>query len=247
LITMRTLILGMLVFSVTVVGQQTPGVHEILKKVEKLYSSLEEYDFVLETTSVRTDASGKREKPEKGTRRYSRKGVKVSEIDRDEHGSLEYQIVSDGHYHWAYYPEIKRYTRRRSWSNSTGGMASDEFGDRTMDELVLFSFIDSPRLLRSESVLVNGRSMNCYVIRSRYDAYLYYDYWIDHDRFVVVREASFQRMVRLLSPKPGFVELGTLTFNTVWRTINLTGPVPDSLFTFTPPPDAKLVDEYDRK
>ena len=84
--------------------------------------------------------------------------------------------------------------------------------------------------LRSEAIEVGRKVVDCYVVQTRRvpqaaSAIL----WIDKLRLVIVRSDSTSQL-----------ENGeAVSSTTIFHTTKLTEPIPDDVFTFTPPPSAE--------
>jgi hypothetical protein len=74
------------------------------------------------------------------------------------------------------------------------------------------------KLVREESIVVDGSSAACYVIENQ-DGIV----WIDKNRFVILRA-------------------DTPELKMVFTTVKLNEPLPDDLFRFEPPPGAKKIE-----
>lgn len=151
-------------------------------------------------------------------------------------------IVSDGVHTWTYLSELKRYTKK---ATGTAGMRSQ------MEELGLFTVPIDPRLalsahvIRSENLEVDGQSRDCWVVESRIgkltppappgmeilDAV--FTVWIDKGLGIDLQTAMSGKMQG--GPMPTAVAMREKTAR---RSLKFNESLPDSLFTFTPPPEA---------
>jgi thiol-disulfide isomerase/thioredoxin len=104
--------------------------------------------------------------------------------------------------------------------------------------------------LRDEPVEIGARSIDCAVVRADYDPPtvtppaipLTRTYWIDKARRIILREDSVSR--GMLFPSQPFVQAQS-THSTRYTVASINEPVPDSLFTYTPPANFREVDKLE--
>jgi thiol-disulfide isomerase/thioredoxin len=107
------------------------------------------------------------------------------------------------------------------------------------------------QILREESIQVDSQPVPCIVIRAHYVrppgapkiAESYRVFWIDKQRLIVLQEETYTR---------GFLTPATPSYESESRSLlrvtsaSINQPLPDSLFTFTPPDSFREVDKLER-
>jgi len=159
--------------------------------------------------------------------------------------------VSDGKRTWTYVPRLHQYLDQAESGPSPTEM--DTVVNQGMIGLLVSNYrgmgdgVDSATLLPEETLQLGGRARRCHVIEVRYrlgfggPAFpgVPRVYWIDQQDHVVLK----QRTTTAVSGAEGKVEQRqTETFE--FTTVTLDQPLPDSLFAFRAPPDAKPVDQF---
>ncbi len=148
-------------------------------------------------------------------------------------------MVSDGETMWTYTPMLKQYSK-------TSGSEADleKFGVTMMADMAQLSA--NGTTTGSESLEVDGVPHDCWVVESRVakqslggmeiqDAV--YTTWIDKQLGIAMQRTMSGKMQG--GPMPAGVETKT---KSVKHALKFNEALPDSLFTFTPPPDAKETD-----
>jgi peroxiredoxin len=146
---------------------------------------------------------------------------------------------SDGTTTWSWYPWLKEYVEHPAQPTSVeSNPALGGFVEFLRD---IDKKLASSRVLPAQMIEVDGQPVNCMVMigppSPRNDPSMPQQttYWIDKNRKVLVKE---QYVIRSAIPEHSFYSERTTTYIT-----ELNGPVPDSMFHFAPPTDAKRVDE----
>lgn len=169
--------------------------------------------------------------------------------------------VSDGKTIWTYHYDEQMYTQRPAAADESSGprlIASEEEGVRKAEHLRqyfahLADRLKSAELLSDEAILVEGKQRHCVVIQytsadlkestSQAKAKEEANLWIDTQAMVIVkmwrRDDSYIVLPGSHAHVPFLLE-STMTFPVV----DLNAPIPDSTFVFSPPSEAKLVDEF---
>lgn len=156
--------------------------------------------------------------------------------------------VSDGQQTWNYVPQLGQFTKK---------MVTPLKGDAvpapnpvvSATPLARYLSMDqgseNARLVRMETVGVEGQAWDCYVIETTFQRPMNAQmgvspttFWIDKTRHVVLRESTTVKLAS--SPTGGPMEMNQVTTFEVAR---VNQPLPDSMFIFQPPADAKEVDE----
>jgi outer membrane lipoprotein-sorting protein len=227
---------------------------EIIAKVAETYRNAQSYEFdVLEV--LETTARGSETKKET---RVHVAAVKPDKMQMEITGSmmgLDSLMISNGSTTWEYLPNHKQYVKRigtpttitskgidskktalnkelyfRVWAAALGVSMPDYSG---IEQTML-----NPRLLREEPIEVSGTNIDCYVIEGD-DTQPQFDlspktFWIDKARYLVVRE------MYTLSLRGQ----GVTKHTTVFKVATVNELLPDSMFLFTPPEGATLVDDF---
>ena len=171
--------------------------------------------------------------------------------DNLEHPSAGALRVSDGKRTWTYVPRLHQYLDQSESGPSPTEM--DTVANQGMIGLLLSNYrgmgegIDAATLLPEESVELAGRARRCHVIEVRYRLGsggpsfpgVPRVYWIDQRDNVVLK----QRTITTMTGADGEVQQRqTETFQ--FTVVSLDQPLPDSLFRFRPPADARKVEQF---
>lgn len=161
--------------------------------------------------------------------------------------------VSDGQQTWTYVPQAQQYLKA-AYSPLAGGDSSGvaigsalAHGTPLQRYLGAIGDIRNARLVREETLDTGERRVRCQVISADYDlppgsrlTASTTTVWIDPAAEIALRDS-----VRLTSAadasggQPQAVDVVT-----TFRVARVNEALPDSLFVFTPPPGAKLVDQF---
>ena len=146
----------------------------------------------------------------------------------------ETTVVSDGENVWGYVPAIKRYTRKPAMRARQGVLETLGLGDPSASVA---------RSLRQETIEIDGSTYSCSVVEARADKVpqpggtemtdVVTTIWIDKD--LMIRQITVTGIIRG-GQLPGPAEMRE---KIIVRALKLDVDLPDSLFKFTPPPDAK--------
>jgi len=126
---------------------------------------------------------------------------------------------------WFYFPKPNQYASISAdtlAADSEGSAHTPEAADRVAMEKyrVAANFIDGAKLLREEEMELAGVKVSCYVVSVPQKWPGPYTWWIDKTSHRILREVTGSE-------------------STVYTTIKLGEPLPDSLFRFEPPPGAQ--------
>jgi thiol-disulfide isomerase/thioredoxin len=165
--------------------------------------------------------------------------------------------VSNGVYHWDYHIDEQLYTRTPAQAEpDRHSTPEEEFAVVEARRLVsqiraTVVHLRSASLLPDQTVTVDGRRIDCSVVRftqddmksaSSADAKITQTIWIDKIRQVIVKTKTRSDIFTAL---PSGARLPrVLESTTVYPVVELDGTQPESAFTFTPPADAKLVESF---
>jgi outer membrane lipoprotein-sorting protein len=221
-----TVLIGLLAaFSSAVFGQTESDVAHILKRVAEIYGATREY--VLEAEATGRGSSVHMRLAFKPPNRYRLEGVGFG----DDSAFAEAVIVDDGSTVWFYLPKSNQYT-----SFPASELTNDAPGDlgdlrpEAVDYAMMSRYRDAgdssngAKLLREEALEIAGAKVDCFVIQvPPHRGAAVYLWWIDKKSNRILREDH----------------AGS---SSLFTTITLSEPVPDSLFIFTPPPNAKKIE-----
>jgi outer membrane lipoprotein-sorting protein len=243
----------------TALSQNQDESQNILKNVSQTYNSLTSYYFeansIVEIRSER--AQMKMERP------IALASVKPDKMRMEVKSPLmDMLVISNGPTTWEYMPRLNQYTKKSGGPTTIVSKGKDGI-ERTSDKEeylrlmaialgVLLPRYDNildglkrSKLLREESLGINGASITCYVIEAEYDRPEAIPnakesprtFWIDKERLVVLRE---QYIVKIPSSEFG---TGEQTHTVEFKVVKVNEALPETLFSFTPPEGAKEGEE----
>ena len=203
----------------------------ILKKVGETYKDVSEYEFFADQTLTPSgkDTTATTHAPMriafKAPDKYRLEGtIPEGFLDLDHNADFpeEVVMVHDGSALWFYLPKSNLYysipgdalAADREGSAHTPAATDSIFMQKYRDAA---DFVEGAKLLREEEIEIAGTKTECYIVSVPKKAYTW---WVDKKTFRVLRETS---------------PYGETDFTT----IKLNEPLPDSLFNFSPPADAR--------
>jgi outer membrane lipoprotein-sorting protein len=149
-------------------------------------------------------------------------------------------MVSDGVAAWSYEATSKRYAKLKDASAAQQQL--DAFA-RDFDGLSGRSA--NAKVVRSESLTVDGAPHDCWVVESRSEKsgegpMQFHDVvgtvWIDKELGIVLHQTMVGKMVAPFGP-------GDMEMKSVKHSLKIDVPLDDALFHFTPPPGAQETDD----
>ena len=163
--------------------------------------------------------------------------------------------LTDGKTVWTYRPNEHHYTaspqpfeRPKVVAMPEMAMSQAEWLRRRLsDEAKSFKSADR---LPDTNLKINGRKFRCYVVhvlnadRKRASSSDTFDktFWIDKDQQTILKVVEHAHTHVMVSGGPGIPTQEDVT--TIFTNVSLDGPVRDSLFSFVPPADARLIEEF---
>jgi outer membrane lipoprotein-sorting protein len=259
-----SIVLAVAVSPPVVVAQSKPDIADILKKVSETYANPKQYQFSIIATSRQLNRSGQM-KVDTETSEYAVKRPNKLRMSASG-GALvmgkdlgEMLVVVDGDNTWYYVPRIKQYTKYKGApvhtdphddESETKPGAPSEFINH-LEEMLFFRYryfvkvANRAKLLREENIPFDGASVACYVIeidtnspptQSRSNEL--YRWWVDKKRYLVLREDYEYKPAH-----PG--EQPPISGSAVYSIARINEPIDENLFVFSPPADAKLVDNFE--
>ncbi|HEY2933977.1 MAG TPA: redoxin domain-containing protein [Acidobacteriota bacterium] len=232
-------------------AQVQPEARELLQKVSDVYKRLDHYHFeALTVVEVKSDALNQRmEMPM--VLAASKPGKSRIEMKNPMFGLT---LVSDGKTTWTYVPRLGQFTKKAAAQvKAAQGAVAASPGLVNDTPLTQYAKIPerlkSARTLRQETLELGGQKIDTVVVEAEIDRpqsgpsvveISPSTLWIDKSRFVVLRE---QNSIKMKNPfGSGMMETAQTTTFSVTK---IGAPLPESLFTFNPPPEAKEVAELD--
>jgi peroxiredoxin/outer membrane lipoprotein-sorting protein len=227
-------------------GQPASDAREVLARVAQAYRDAAAFHFVAAETTLAKAGDLEREQARRLVIANEASGRWRIEVDGATQSGLG---LSDGQWTWIYLPGSGKYTKRPADDNNTGG-AGPPLENLKSYFIARYNGIGTDikdaRLLREETLTVDGRDTRCLVIEAEYAAAagaagkLARRFWIDPTRLVILREESEAEMKG--RPGGGPVRITqTISFDLA----QLGEPLPDLLFHFDPPAGARLVAAFD--
>lgn len=232
---------ALILLAVTGLGsQQDKEAKKLLEKVGRTYNNLKSYSFESITT-IETKADRIRQKVE------FRESTAVVKPDKVRVETTNMLVVSDGRTIWSYAPQLKEYTRKDVSAAKASPGSSQELSLLNLPQRPPYGQIAQgvirARILREETLEIEGKSFDCIVVEVEYDLRLPASikqspktFWIDKARNIVLRESYTMSME---SSAFGPTETKRTTTFTAAK---LNEPLSDSLFAFVPPEGAKEVE-----
>jgi thiol-disulfide isomerase/thioredoxin len=163
--------------------------------------------------------------------------------------------VTDGKTVWTYRPNEHHYTaspqpfeKPKVVAMPDMAMSQAEWLRRRLSDEV--KSLKSAHRLPDTNLKINGRKVRCYVVhvlnadRKRASSSDAFDktFWIDKDHQTILKVVEHIQTYAMVSGGASVPIQEDV--NTIFTDVSLDGPVRDSLFSFVPPADAKLIEEF---
>lgn len=215
----------------TAAAQNQPDAAGILNRITQTYKGVSTYELVAEVAMRQAGGSGGPSghivfafrSPNQYRMESTMPGTGPNQ------GTLEkILIVHDGSTVWSYLPDSNEYTAMPA-SQLTDSAPGDQ-GDlrpAAVDTFMMWryrgasDFSAGAKLLRDEAIESSGMPTDCYVLKVQ-TKMGEYTWWVDKRNSRILREDS----------------TGS---SSVFTTVRLSGPLPDDLFKFQPPPGARRI------
>ncbi len=150
----------------------------------------------------------------------------------------DYQYVKDGESVWAYFPKLNQYGKERVGKDApTEGADSPDTISYLEDTFLGRTSMKAggqTRILREERIPSNGVTADCFVLEIREGPIDIYRWWVEKGTYRVLRYEKESKD----SPTANYYSMIIRFTN-----IQLTGPVDEKLFIFSPPAGSKRVYE----
>jgi peroxiredoxin/outer membrane lipoprotein-sorting protein len=217
----------------------------LLEKVAETYRDLKRYQFDFTLLTEIRSAAG---------RKSVETHIELTNVRPDKlrmlvSGGLgELQVYSDGEVSWVFVPPLKQYTRKSTGSaKATAADGASRFAAIAMQVLEQFERISASvhtaKILRTEKLEIEGSHVECPVVEVELeeqdpDEKRLRTYWIDPQRHLVLKVVQFDKL-------DGEAANALETeITTTFRKADIDPSIPDSMFAFRPPADAKEVEAF---
>lgn len=238
----------------TATAPEQPDAMDLLKSVELTYGAMNTYSAKVTETTTMEEGSGSQASMETA---ITVTADSTGKFRVESTGMTGMTLVYDGNTMWMYMPMANSYSKL-PWSTSAeaGAMGGGMFsGANGLDENKnATKGVKEAKIVRSEKLHVNGADVDCWVVSLEYgpwdgevgqaggaslkDLEHSKTLWVDKNRFLVYREDTKMKMTMPNANTPTNMKQ---TSNVQSVTVN--DPVSPDVFTFTPPPGAKEMDE----
>jgi TonB family protein len=218
-------------------AQQLPDAQTLLEREANALQSYVSYQYTEETTMQMTVMGSPMNVPM--TMEIHAVNPNKLRMETKTGNMTSSLMISDGDTTWMYVPILKQYSKLSGNETALEALGSQLVGDRAQ-------IIANAVTRRSETMDMDGMPHECWVVESRiakqsmggmeiHDAL--YVTWIDKDTGIALQRSMSGKMQG--GPMPVSVEMQT---KSVKRALKFNDALPDSLFTFVPPADAKESD-----
>ncbi|HEY7180500.1 MAG TPA: DUF2092 domain-containing protein, partial [Blastocatellia bacterium] len=234
-------------------AQPAPDAQAILKKINETYRNLKSYQFEYKTViDLRTERDGltSTQHNESMSRITAVRPDRIRVETQDSLSSVLF--IADGHTVWLYSSQMNAYTKRAPGTVDIFAVAKptdsryESMARMVNTKLAGYARLTSePRnltLLPDETINIRGRQTPCYVISIVRGVGSNKDntrYWIDRERYLVLRESADQTF----QISPGSVTRSLRLVDFISAAIN--EPALDSAFSYTPPNGAIEIDRLE--
>lgn len=242
-LTLAILALGAFLFSRQIHSQQPSDGMQLLQRVSETYRGLGSYEIRAVTISDQLWEEAREISEIPQIMAADKQGKFRVESKHPMIGGMQ---MSDGKTTWEYAAMRHQYTEKPA------GSGSDTAGDSPMMPVnyvkhyqQLTEKAASARFLREETLSLEGKEIKCAVLEVEFKGDPAakpkqetppHTLWIDKERALVLQE--------MWDSKGDFMGVATQTRTTVvYKSIHIGSPASAGLFSFTPPPNAKQVDE----
>jgi len=157
-------------------------------------------------------------------------------------------IVADGQHTWFYVSNLKKYVKRSAVQSPEAAVISSGLLPKNLPDLN--QFVKSVKNTGEDTIDVGGAATPCWVIQTIYNKIELAEQavaitdgvqltWVSKDNKLTL-QSSFTGNILL----PGVEEPIEMTQSTRTTKVSLNVDLPDSLFVFTPPEDAKEAEDW---
>ena len=264
-VAIRTLILVLAAATAAVAqtapAPEQPDAMDLLKNVELAYGAMNTYSAKV-TTSMAMDGAGGQGKMNMETS-MSITADASGKFRMEGTGMMAMTLVYDGNAMWMYMPAANSFSKLPLTSGSpaaeAGAMGGGMFGGaNALEEYKSVSRgVSEAKILRSEKLHVNDSEADCWVVSLQYEGFgsqataamqsaglPFSDFartkmlWVDKTRYLVYQDDSTTKMTMPKTNTPTNMKQASKV-----QSFTVNDPVSPDVFKFTPPPDAKEMDE----
>lgn len=245
----------------TVPAPGQPDAMDLLKSVELAYGAMNTYSAKV-TTSMAMDGSGGQGKMNMETSTTITADAS-GKFRMESTGMMGMTLVYDGNAMWMYMPTGNSYSKlplsSGSPSTEAGAMGGGMFGgaNALQEYKSVTEGLKEAKIVRSEKLHVNDSDADCWVVTLQYEGlgseataamqsagFPASDFarakmlWIDKTRYLVYQDESTTKMTMPNANTPTNMKQSSKV-----QSFTVNDPVSPDVFTFTPPPGAKEMDE----
>jgi thiol-disulfide isomerase/thioredoxin/outer membrane lipoprotein-sorting protein len=229
-------------------GAEPPTTEQILQKVVAVYHNLENY---------RLEGTISRERKAEGF--YERREIPVLQMGmtggkrRTELGWPRNQLmtISDGQKAWLYLNRTNQYAQGAPDQMEALASVLSAGNELSLGSLFTLDYAEfagraqGSQLISEESLEINGKLARCYLLEIppssdsekgaqlvRLPARL----WVDKEQFIILKQVSIRKLKQPPSDLPSEIT-ETITLSQA----QIGGPLEEKAFSFSPPPQARLV------
>jgi thiol-disulfide isomerase/thioredoxin len=243
-LTLAILVLGAFLFSRQIQSQQPPDGMQLLQRVSETYRGLESYEM---RAVISSDQHW-------GESRELSEVPQIMAADKQgkfriesKHPMMGGMSMSDGKTTWEYAAMGHQYTEKPAGPGSDTADSSHMLPANYVKQYQqLYDKAASARLLREETLSFEGKDVKCAVVevefkndpdaKQRRQEVSPHTLWIDREKSLVLEE--------MWDSKGDLMGFPSQTRTTVlYQSIHIGTPSAAGLFAFTPPPNAKQVDD----
>jgi thiol-disulfide isomerase/thioredoxin len=230
-------------------GSQDPtNLHDLLEAVEKNYRNAKSYLFEVE---VRTEVNVRGGFPAASESKVLLAGRRPGSFHFESHGDDEFVTISNGRTTWVYSSRVRQYTQEDvAFSESAAGGDSAQGADDQVSRMTamlvgdfthLLGSMERVSILREEDIKISGGKARCRVAQiaaapAGKGPGPVREMWIDAARSRVLKLVIRGETV---SSERGPMQYRQLV---TYKAVRINEELPEALFTFTPPKNAKLVE-----
>ena len=228
-------------------GGVSPEAAALLAAVGESYANCTSYEFE-GTSSMTMTAQGREQTMDVPFRLAAVKPSKMrTEILNP---MMSYVNVSDGAQTWVFVPQARQYTRKTAAPISPAGSSNTQVGSMLASGTPIQRYLSpsdgllAARTLGEATLDVAGRPVRCTVLELLYTtpeslrvAMSPTTVWVDPATHMVVRDSV---QISMREAANAGTRVATVT---TYRVARMNQPVADTVFTFVPPSDSRLVEQ----
>lgn len=227
----------LLFFSAFLYAQQPPDAKQILKRVSQTYRTLDSYEITAMMTKEQQWDEGRDISEIPLIMAGDKSGKFRIESKHSFFGGAQ---ISDGKTTWEYIARVHQYTKKPVTSDATDPVSLLPT-DYVSPYRHLAENAGEARLLREETLPVEGKAVLCQVLEVQFESKqgpgTPHTFWIAKDSALVLQE-MWDDKIDMMG-----IEGKTHT-KIAYKSLRINQPIADALFTFVPPPNATEVDTF---